>query len=477
MGNGLSYVVLFGALPVGVALFLVLRPPVAAVTVFLGSFMFLPERVEVDLPLVPSIGKQEVAALASLLGTAVRAPGLLVGARPLRGPDLLVVLLLVGDIGTALTNRDVLVRGPTVLPALSLHEGISMVLADILQLYVPFLLGRALFVSVRDLRVALVALAVGGALYTPFLFVELMMSPQLHAWIYGFHQHDFVQTLRGGGFRPTVFMPHGLAVGLFMAWASVASLVLLKGRHLVGGVHPGFVALWNAGFLVACKSLGAAVYALVSAPLVVLLRPVAVVRIAALLGVVVLAYPTLRASGLFPVRALVEAAQGVSARAAQSLQFRFHMETLLADRAAERPIFGWGRFRRSMIFDEHTGRDISVSDGHWIVTYGIRGAWGFLCTFGVLVLPIFLVHARLGRVARGPQRIMLAGLALILAVGAVDLLPNALHNGFTLFLSGALWGLTRALSRGPHAPQVRRSRTAGAPHASRPPRLQSAEGP
>lgn len=449
MGNAFAYLALFGFVPFGVALFSMFRPAVATLLVFLLSFMFLPEMVELDLPLVPGIGKQEVAALACVFGILLRARSRLFRARPLRGPDVFVLFLFIGDIGTAMTNREVIVWGPTVLPALSLHEGFSLIIYDTLRYLLPFLIGRALFQEARDLRVVLAGLALAGAVYTPFLFIEMMLSPQLHYWIYGFYQHEFLQTIRGGGYRPMVFMPHGLAVGLFMAWASMAAITLSKARKATFGLPSFAVGAYDLGFLLACKSLGAALYALVTAPLLWFFKPRAVVRVATFLAVIVLAYPVLRATGLFPEKALVHAATNVSARAAQSLDFRFTMETLLSDRAAERPLFGWGRFRRSMVFDDYTGRDISVSDGHWIVVYGARGAWGFTAMFLLIVSPIFALRKRLKRVEAPGDRTMLAGLACILAVGAVDLLPNALHNSFTIFLAGVLWGTTRGLSSSP----------------------------
>lgn len=454
MGNAFAYLALFGFLPLGVVLFSVFRPPLAALLVFLVSFMFLPEMVELDLPLVPSLGKQEVAALACLFGVLLRARRRLWVAKPFRGPDLFVVMLFVGDIGNSLTNPDVIMHGARVLPALGLHEGISLILFDFMRYLLPFLMGRALFTTASDLRQLLVGLAIAGAIYTPFLFIELMMSPQLHNWIYGFHQHDFIQTIRGGGYRPMVFMPHGLAVGLFMAWATMAAVTLVKARKSTLGLPSPVVALYDLGFLIACKSLGAAVYALVMSPVIAFLRPKASVRVAAILAVIVLAYPMLRATDVFPMKAMVGAASMVSERAAQSLDYRFEMEKLLSDRASERPLFGWGRFQRNMVFDEYTARPISVSDGHWIVVYGIRGAWGFLCIFGLISAPIFRLRKRLKYVDAPDERAMLAGLACILAVGAVDLLPNALQNCITVFFAGVLWGVTKALSAPDHTDGV-----------------------
>ena len=47
------------------------------------------------------------------------------------------------------------------------------------------------------------------------MLVEVRLSPQINTWIYGFFQHDFIQMMRYGGFRPIVFLPHGLWVAFF----------------------------------------------------------------------------------------------------------------------------------------------------------------------------------------------------------------------------------------------------------------------
>ena len=83
-------------------------------------------------------------------------------------------------------------------------------------------MGRAYFGDFKGLRELATVLFIGGLIYIPLCLYEIRMSPQLHNTIYGFYQHDFVQTMRAGGWRPTVFLQHGLAVGLFM---SVTSLI------------------------------------------------------------------------------------------------------------------------------------------------------------------------------------------------------------------------------------------------------------
>ena len=61
-------------------------------------------------------------------------------------------------------------------------------------------------------RTLLISIFIGGLLYVPLCLFEIRMSPQLHKLVYGFHQHIFAQTFRFEGWRPTVFLQHGLAV-------------------------------------------------------------------------------------------------------------------------------------------------------------------------------------------------------------------------------------------------------------------------
>jgi hypothetical protein len=445
--NGFAYLVLFAYLPFGIALFTALRPALAGTLVFLGAFMFLPERTELDLPGLPSIGKEEIAVIACFLGVFFRARKKLWAAKPLRGLDVLTLLLFVGNFLTVFTNTDAYKQGPWELPALTTYEAVSFSLQDTLHTLLPFILGRALITNARDLKTLLTCMAVAGAVYTPLLAVELVMSPQMHNWFYGFAQHDFIQTMRGGGYRPMVFMTHGLAVGLFMCWAVLAAVTLHKARKKTVGLPSLFVGLYDFGWLLACKSLGAAIYAFTMAPLLALLKPKGLVRVCTIVAALVLIYPVLRMTDVFPHRELISAAESIAGvERAQSLGFRFEMEALLTDHTAKRPIFGWGRFKRASILDEWSGREASVADGHWIVTYSIRGAWGYACTFLLLIIPILVLVRRLRKIDANDERVMLAGLGLIMTVSVIDLLPNALWNVFTVFLAGALWGVGKALA-------------------------------
>jgi hypothetical protein len=280
------------------------------------------------------------------------------------------------------------------------------------------------------------------------MFIEIMLSPQLHNWIYGFHQHSFAQALRGGGYRPLVFMEHGLAASMLLVIGLLSAMTLHKARKAVMMVPAAIATGYLAVFMLAVKSLGAALYAFSVSPLVALLRPRALVRLAVILAIIVFSYPALRAYDIFPDKALVSLAYAASGDRASSLEYRFNMENTLAAHASERPWFGWGRFDRNALFDEY-GRPATVSDGMWIILYGIRGIVGFIAFFAYLLSPIFLLRKRLPRVQGREEQTLLAGLAIVLAVSAVDLLPNGLFNTIPLFLAGVLYGTTKALSSQP----------------------------
>lgn len=450
MPNALAYLAVFLTIPVGIGLFFVVRPALATLAVFFGAVLLLPELTELDLPGLPGIGKEEAAAIACLLGVALRARRKLRDARMLRGPDRWIVVFMLGALGTSLTNTDELVFGPQVLPSLGVHEAISVMFSDFLLYLVPFVLGRALFTTAKELKTALGAIAIAGCVYSPFVFTELMLSPQLHNWIWGFHQHDFIQTIRGdGSYRPMVFMEHGLAVAMLLMWATVSGVILMKAKKRAFMFPAPLVTAYVAVWLFWVKSLGALIYAVTLAPVVAMLRPQNVLRVALILSAIVFSYPILRAFDVFPDRALVNAAYNASGDRAASLDYRFTMESMLAERASDRPVFGWGRFKRNMVIDPETGKDLSVSDGFWVVIYGVRGGLGFVCFFAYLLSPIFLLRKRLRRVAAPEEKVMLTGLALLVSVSAVDLLPNGLYNSLPVFFAGILYGATRALSSQP----------------------------
>ena len=437
----IAYLALVLLVPLSAVIYAILRPPAATAAVFLTAILFLPEGVSFDAPALPPFDKHAIAGLCALAGTLLTASGALRRARPGRGVDWFATLLLLGLVGTSVTNGDPLSYGNTYLPALSLYDAFSQAVRLGLHWIIPFFLGRALYRDADDLRDLMVVVVIAALLYLPLVVIELRLSPQLHRTVYGFHQHDFVQTVRsGGGFRPMVFMRHGLALAMFLLTATLFAAALARSRTPLLSMPAGPVAGVLGLILLLCKSLGALVYALALLPVLVVARARLQTRLAVLLAVLVVAYPVLRITDVFPTDTLVDAAARLNQQRADSLAFRFYNEDQLVEKALERNVFGWGSFGRNRIYNDW-GSDVSVTDGHWIIALGGGGAVGFIGTFGLLLAPVFMARRRLSEVPFGRDRLLIGALAVVVAVNVVDLLPNALYSGFTLLLAGALAGV------------------------------------
>jgi hypothetical protein len=445
MPNALANLALLAWPGVAVLFFLVFRPSLAVLLTFIGAMMYLPEKTVIDLPL-QDFGKIEIASVAAMLGCLLSPSARSkLWRRRLDRYDALWALYMLCSFGTTRTNPDGMRYGDTIIPGLNTYEGVAMIYSDILAIGIPYLLGRALFTTRADAKLLLRAFLVAAIAYIPFIAIELVMSPQLHNWVYGFAQHDFIQTMRAGGYRPMAFMAHGLGLTLFLAASGLAGVTLtLAQTPGPWRIRGRWLSALLLGVLIACKSLGAAVLAIVFTGVLHLLKPVGQVRVFVLLCALLLLYPASRASGVFPEKELMDfVIQAVGPERAQSLEFRFQNEHDLAERAAERPWFGWGRFGRNQIYSNWTGQATSVSDGQWIIIYGIRGAVGFLLFFVALFAPVLSLRGALARLNDPRDRALLAGLGCIIMLYTVDLLPNGLFTNYPMFLSGALLGLVR----------------------------------
>lgn len=443
--NAIAYLALFAFLPVAIVTFFTARPVVATTWLMLGAIMFLPERVEIDPPVLPPIDKQTIATFWVLVGCLLRAPGKLRAARPLRGLDLLFVGVCASMFVTNALNGDEQVFGPRRIPGTSLYDSFAATIKDALAIYLPFFLGRAMYRGSGDLRLFFQILVAAAVVYTPLVLWELRMSPRCHYDAYGFMQTDFQMTLRGGGYRPMVFMNGGLALAMFYLSAAVAAIAMWRARMRVSlpfGMRPGAgpVSAYLSAILVLCKSTGAIVYAIVVLPLGAFLRKPGV-RLAVGLSLLVMAFPLLRATKTFPTEAIVEAAESLSEERALSLWFRFFNEDQLLERASERRWFGWSGYGRFRVYDRFTGEDLSVTDGAWMIDLGTRGVFGFVLLYSMLVVPVFWAARRLRRVPDAVDRWLVSALALIVALNATDLLPNGLFNYLPFYFAGVLAGV------------------------------------
>lgn len=440
--NALAYLALFLWVPLSLFVFQRYKPTVACALLLLGGIMFLPVGLDFDLPALPSFDKQSITTLWAFIGCAVFASNWLRSARFGRSIDWLLVLLFASAAVTTMTNGNPLQYGPLEIPGMSLYDLIGWVLRSVLVLGLPFVLGRAIYRNTDALQTFLRILAGAGLVYSLFALVEVRMSPQISRWIYGFSPFSWVQVLRGGGYRPVVFMTHGLELGLFMATVTMAATILARSGIPVIGRMRKLPPIYLFVVLALCKSTAAFIYALIAVPLIAFTKPRTQMVAATIVAGIVFAYPLLRLADLFPTQQIVDEFKDFSTERAASLEFRFDNEEKLLKRAREHLWFGWGTYGRNRIYNQD-GEDTVIVDGAWIIEFGERGLVGFFAVFGILVGPVFWASRRMRWLKRERDRRLLAGLSLIVAFNAADLLPNGLFCYFALLYAGVLAGVVQ----------------------------------
>ncbi len=451
--------------PITLVLFARLRPTLAAAISIIGSGLLLPAKYAFDLPSLPPLERETVAAIACLLGMGVFHRPRLAERIPFQGTEFLVLVMVLAGVATVFANGDSIDTGKRLLPALKPWDAMPFAAQAVFFYWIPFFLGRVLFRDPSDLRDLFRVFVVAGLLYCLPIFWEARMAPSLHYRIYGVHPAGFVMSKRElfFGWRPMVLVGTGLALSMFMLMAALSAWIL---RRTAPPSRKNLMTVVAGGlsfFVVMCNSVGTIVYLFLLVPIAGFagknLQRITVVSFCTL----VLFFPILRATDIFPTDQLVAAAARYSVDRADSLEYRFDNEDILLAKARERPIFGWGGYGRSRVYSPIDGRDISTTDGYWIIVLGQNGAISFIAIFGMLVVPLLRAFLAARERRDRPDTQWVMGAAIMVAISAVDLLPNGSPSIRTIFAAGAL---TSALDGWPELERRiaarRRARGAGA---------------
>lgn len=443
---------------IGAIFFAVLSPARALLATIFAGYLLLPSQGSFDLPLLPELDKDSIPALVSLLAIALiaRKPSVKSINKP-QSPDraemlpgwlprqpvalFCLICLVFGSFGTVALNGDALRYGPVVLPGLRAYDALSAVLSSIMVV-LPFLLARKVLSGPNGQRLLLQAFAVSAAAYALLALYEVRMSPQLSNMVYGFFPHDWIQHWRGTGWRPVVFLNHGLVLSMFFGMGTIAAAILVKAAPAKQRGLWALVGIWLFGTLVLSKSLGPLAITVAMLCIIFAVPRRLQVVVAVCLATLVLLYPTARTANLVPVDLVVSAAQKIDAQRAGSLEIRLENEDRLLAKAKERPVFGWGLWGRSRVIDE-SGRDVSITDGAWTIIFGVGGWVRYIGVFGLLTLGVIaLFWERRSRL--DPVTI---GLALMLVANLIDLLPNTSLVPLTWLVAGSLVGRLEQVRR------------------------------
>jgi hypothetical protein len=416
--------------------------------VFAG-WLFLPV-ARFELPGMPDYGRTHAIAVGAMLGVALFDSSRLLSFQP-RVYDLAAAGWCLAGAAASLANN------------LGAYDAASTVLQRLVSWGSFYVLGRVYFSDLSGLRGLAHALFVSGLIYAPLCVLEMRVSPQLHTWIYGFHQHSFSQSFRGDGWRPVVFMEHGLAVGLWMALAGLSGLWLWSTKRLLRPAYLGIPAGVCVAIVIAvavlCKSTGATVLLALGLLVFLLRRTWAAALVAALLAVP-LAYICVRATGAWTGRNLVSLAEEISPERAESLDYRLRAEELLLNHALRQPAFGWGGFGRNRPVTFDVDAAPMATDGFWIIALGQCGFFGLACALVLLLLGPAVLWLRLPPSRWGARRVAPSAVAsLVLVLFMIDCLFNAMFSPVYVLFAG---GLTAAACAPSPRPAARPAAAAGA---------------
>lgn len=425
---------MFGWLPFIVFLFPKIRPPHRAVIAgFLLAWMFLPLQAY-KLPVLPDYDKIGAASYGILLGAFIHDRPTFSRFR-FHPCDLPVALWCFASFCSSVAN------------GLGAHDGASAMLGKVATWGIPYFIGRLYFDNARALKELAVGMFFGALVYIPFCWVEFAISPRLHKIVYGWHHGNFSQTKRGGGWRPTVFMKHGLMCAMWMASGALAGIGLFFSRAIgkrlpVLGLPTGLALAFLILTLVLCKSFGALALMLAGTAAFLFVRRFRLLLPVALLAIIPVLYVATRGTGWWDAQDLIAASESLSgAERADSLAFRIKNENLLIGKALEQAAFGWAGWKRSFVFNAN-GVATSVPDGLWIIAFGQNGIFGLATLTLSLLLPqLLFLRAFPARQWREPSVAAIAPLAILLGLFMVDNLFNDMFNPTMLLAAGGITGL------------------------------------
>lgn len=425
-------ITMFGWIPVVLAIFAKFKPRDAAIIAFLSAWMFLPI-VEYPLPGLPDYTKTSATCIGIFIAAFLFDQDRILSFKP-SIVDMPMIFWCVCPLISSLTND------------LGIYDGLATSLGYVFTWGLPYLIGRLYFSDLKGLREFAIGILIGGLVYVPLCLLENLMSPQLHRWLYGFHQHSFAQTYRWGGWRPMVFMDHGLMVAVWMMSAFLVGFWMWMTGTLkkLNKFPMAWIVVVLLITLLMARSTGAWALAIMGSGVLLSVKKLKRSLLVACLVMTPVLYMGFRATGLWDGYNLqIFVAENISLERALSLWTRMENENIVVEKALERPLFGWGGWGRSRVYDED-GNDITVTDGLWIIVLGERGLVGLSLFTFVFLLPVGLLLKHYPVITWvSPEVAPAAVLAILLVLYVIDCLMNGMVNPIFTVAAGGLTGITR----------------------------------
>ena len=424
--NTIGYIALYAWVPLTLVFFLTLRGRTAALVSVLAGWLFLPN-AKLDIQGLPDISKFSVISVGALLSIAIADSRALFSYR-FRWLDVPMLLWCFWPLPSGISA------------GLSIHAGLSAVLNQVLLWGIPYLIGRIYFATAAARYELLRALFLAGMIYMPLCWFEVRMSPRLHLELYGFNQHVFLQTIRFGGYRPQVFLAHGLVVSMLMAASTVAALGLAY-RDRLSRVAWFRVSTWALVLMITtvlCKSVGAVLLLVVGAAALTWTRRGRHRWVLGALLAITPVYIGAQVAGAIPGEAITGiVGETLGSRHASSIEMRLEAERSLVAKGRQRPLMGSGPEGHFRISED--GRELArATDSAWIIFFGKYGLVGLLAFYGGLLFIVGSRTRRLGFATRPSDAVVTLTLAVVLTLYLLDSLLNANSSLLIMLIAGAL---------------------------------------
>jgi hypothetical protein len=422
-------IALFGFISIVFYLFVRFPPQRAVIISFVFAWLFLPQ-VSYPIPILPPFTKVSSACYSILLATLVYDTARLTCFKP-GWLDVPMLIWCLCPIVTQITNG-----GSPISPTFS----------QIISWGLPYLIGRLYVSSLDEVRQLAIGIFAGGLAYIPFILIESARGPILHQMVYGVSAfEDWSQAVRAGGWRPVVFMQHGLMVGVWMMTAALIAVWFWQTGALkkFQGRNMKTLAIMLVITFILCRSTGA--YSLFVFALIVLFCAKWFRTSLPLLFIIgyIVFYLYIAASGQFSSKEVMGVITPIfGEERAASLKFRFDMEEILGEKARQKFLLGWGDSGGNRVYNQQ-GRDISVTDSLWILTFGYYGAVGLVSLFSSLLLPVivFAVFKYPARTWSNPKVAPAAALGVALTMYVFDCILNAMTNPIFALIAGGISSL------------------------------------
>jgi hypothetical protein len=435
--------VIIAWIPVVFFLFKRFDPPKAVVISFIVAWLFLPEGVEFTLPLIPNYDKLSATCYSVLLAT------FFYDSRRFRSfkfgwLDIPMTIWCVCPMASSLSN------------GLGVYDGCAASLTAIITYGVPYFIGRIYFNNLTGIRQLATGIFLSGLVYVPLCLLEVAISPQLHRLVYGYHGiREFSQSVRYGGYRPTVFMQHGLAVGMWMMAVTLIGIWLWQAKvinQIAGFPIAWFITMLLVTFIL-LKSTGAYIYLLYGLVILFTAKWLRTALPLLVLIIMIFSYILTGASGAITPelseQVVAVAEDMTSAERARSLDFRLDNEVVLVDKAKQKMIFGWGGWNRNRVFEYNNQdelKDTTITDSLWIIAFGVNGLVGLIAIFSSTLLPAlsFFYYCYPASAWFHPKVAPAAMLATITTLYMLDCTLNNQPNPVFTLASGGIAGLVIA---------------------------------